>query len=342
MTYIEKCQNYQNLNEYEIHHIIPKAFNGTDDPTNLIKLTYRQHFIAHLLLAKAFPGTNIGHALYYFIYGSKSKRIIKTSRQFEMAKRIAGIKNSVWHNDNKDNYRVPVEIGKNLGLKIGRLSTDIWKNKVCINNGVENKIISINELPQFLDSGYIKGMIKKHKVILVTNGDINTAIPQSLIDEFLIENKSWYIGQTTKSPLRKKGNCIRMHFNDLEKNVLKSEVETYLKNGWAIGRSNKTKKSCSLANIQIYLDNKNKRVKEEELDYYIQLGWKIGIPLHRKEKNQKNNKDKIIIYNKISGVEKRITINQLELYLEQGWIKGRNPINITKIKISRRKEKTLE
>ena len=29
------------------HHIIPKHMGGTDDPSNLIELTVRQHALAH-------------------------------------------------------------------------------------------------------------------------------------------------------------------------------------------------------------------------------------------------------------------------------------------------------
>lgn len=39
---------------YEIHHIVPKAEGGSDDKSNLVKLTARQHYIAHLLLAKIY------------------------------------------------------------------------------------------------------------------------------------------------------------------------------------------------------------------------------------------------------------------------------------------------
>ena len=39
---------------YETHHIVPKAEGGSDDNTNLVKLTARQHYIAHLLLAKIY------------------------------------------------------------------------------------------------------------------------------------------------------------------------------------------------------------------------------------------------------------------------------------------------
>ena len=41
--------------EYEIHHIIPKTLGGDDSNTNLVKLTPREHYIAHLLLTKIYP-----------------------------------------------------------------------------------------------------------------------------------------------------------------------------------------------------------------------------------------------------------------------------------------------
>lgn len=44
---------------YETHHIVPKSFLGTDDPENLVKLTAREHFIAHLFLAKIYGGKMI-------------------------------------------------------------------------------------------------------------------------------------------------------------------------------------------------------------------------------------------------------------------------------------------
>ena len=36
----------------EVHHIIPKSLDGTDNNVNLIALTARQHYIAHMLLVK--------------------------------------------------------------------------------------------------------------------------------------------------------------------------------------------------------------------------------------------------------------------------------------------------
>jgi hypothetical protein len=39
----------------EIHHIVPKCLGGSNDKENLVELTAREHFIAHLLLLKIYP-----------------------------------------------------------------------------------------------------------------------------------------------------------------------------------------------------------------------------------------------------------------------------------------------
>jgi hypothetical protein len=38
--------------DFETHHIIPRSLQGQNSPDNLVKLSYREHFIAHLLLTK--------------------------------------------------------------------------------------------------------------------------------------------------------------------------------------------------------------------------------------------------------------------------------------------------
>lgn len=40
----------------EKHHIIPSSLGGTNDNTNLVKLTAREHFVCHLLLTKMVDG----------------------------------------------------------------------------------------------------------------------------------------------------------------------------------------------------------------------------------------------------------------------------------------------
>jgi hypothetical protein len=77
----------------EIHHIIPKCAGGNDTTNNLVKLTVREHFIAHWML------TNVGLGeVWYklrFAFGfmgvsskTNSYRKLLTSRQFEKSKKI--------------------------------------------------------------------------------------------------------------------------------------------------------------------------------------------------------------------------------------------------------------
>lgn len=41
---------------YEKHHVVPKCMGGTNDKSNIVKLTPEEHYVAHQLLVKIFPG----------------------------------------------------------------------------------------------------------------------------------------------------------------------------------------------------------------------------------------------------------------------------------------------
>ena len=94
ITFIEQCQqknvDYEGYVEY--HHICPKAkkdmFPEYKDfrlhPWNCAVLTARQHFIAHIMLWKAFPNIN---SQTYAIYAMKNKNNMKmNSRLYESLK----------------------------------------------------------------------------------------------------------------------------------------------------------------------------------------------------------------------------------------------------------------
>ena len=42
----------------EKHHIVPRSLGGSDDQSNLVKLTAREHFVCHRLLVKMTSGTD--------------------------------------------------------------------------------------------------------------------------------------------------------------------------------------------------------------------------------------------------------------------------------------------
>lgn len=49
----------------ENHHIIPRCAGGTDDKDNLVRLSAREHYIAHLLLTKIYKNTEFHSKLIF-------------------------------------------------------------------------------------------------------------------------------------------------------------------------------------------------------------------------------------------------------------------------------------
>ena len=66
---------------YETHHILMKSLGGDNSPQNLIKLTAREHFIAHWLLWKIH--NNRQSALAFSMMKRGKKGIILTSRMYD-------------------------------------------------------------------------------------------------------------------------------------------------------------------------------------------------------------------------------------------------------------------
>jgi len=65
----------------ERHHIIPRSLNGSDDSGNILDLTAREHFIAHMILWKCFSG-KMAQAFWLISHLKYNKNKL-TSRQYE-------------------------------------------------------------------------------------------------------------------------------------------------------------------------------------------------------------------------------------------------------------------
>lgn len=63
----------------ETHHIIPRSEGGIDEKENLVNLTAREHYIAHLLLAKIYNDLKMHSAVVYMRCGSVERLRLKTS-----------------------------------------------------------------------------------------------------------------------------------------------------------------------------------------------------------------------------------------------------------------------
>jgi hypothetical protein len=79
-----------NISGYtERHHIIPKSIGGSNDKTNIVKLTPKQHFICHRLLVKMTEGKTRQKMVYAFWIMSNKKRLhLVTSNSYSSAKNL--------------------------------------------------------------------------------------------------------------------------------------------------------------------------------------------------------------------------------------------------------------
>lgn len=86
---IEKAKNRILEGYGENHHIIPRCFGGEDTNDNLVRLTAREHFIAHLLLYKMQTEKRKIHQMLTAVVMMKGKDS-KNSKLYESARKKFG------------------------------------------------------------------------------------------------------------------------------------------------------------------------------------------------------------------------------------------------------------
>ena len=78
----------------EKHHVIPKCMGGNNDKDNIVDLTAREHFVAHMLLCKIYPDNkSLAYALWAFVHWGRTsgdvKRFYKiSSRQYSVIREL--------------------------------------------------------------------------------------------------------------------------------------------------------------------------------------------------------------------------------------------------------------
>jgi hypothetical protein len=90
-TLCKKARDRSVLEGYqEKHHVIPKSLGGSDDATNLVAFTAREHYISHLLLVRITEGVNKSKMINAWFrmscQGSNPEYSFITSRRFERAR----------------------------------------------------------------------------------------------------------------------------------------------------------------------------------------------------------------------------------------------------------------
>ena len=105
---IDRAKSRVTIGYTEKHHIVPKGLGGTDDSSNLVKLTAREHFICHWLLTKMLgDGVYRWKMMYAFNsfnrINKNQKRHTPTSKQYEIMKKMASVARSMLNMGNQYN-----------------------------------------------------------------------------------------------------------------------------------------------------------------------------------------------------------------------------------------------
>jgi hypothetical protein len=126
----------------ENHHIIMRCMGGTDDASNLVKLTGREHWVAHLLLNKIYRTNQTIYACHMMALRCEERGIprIRNSRTYEYIR--------------KQHAKL---IGERNKKMIGEANSQFGTRWICNVELQKNKKISKNEEPP---EGWINGRSK--------------------------------------------------------------------------------------------------------------------------------------------------------------------------------------
>lgn len=100
----------------EHHHIVPVCMGGTDDESNLVALTGREHFVAHQLLVKLYPKVGGLIAAVRFLTSTRQGNPVK-SRIYEWLRKRHAIQMSI---NNKGKKMTPEQIAKAAASHLGK------------------------------------------------------------------------------------------------------------------------------------------------------------------------------------------------------------------------------
>jgi hypothetical protein len=162
---IKLRKNDLNYIYYEDHHIIPKCLSGTDDKSNKVLLTSKEHYICHKLLTYIYKGdSKIVYAFFRMTFDKQGKHFI-SGRNYTYAKELRS--NTPMSKDQKDKLSKSHK-GKITWMK-GRHNTDKTKEKIIkFLTGKQQTKETINKRVQ-----KIKGLKRKRINCIYCNKDFS-------------------------------------------------------------------------------------------------------------------------------------------------------------------------
>lgn len=149
---IEKAKDRLEVYGYhENHHIIPRSLGGTDDPENIVKLLYREHYLCHWLLCKFVEKDTYRMYFAFFKMAQKSpgqKRKV-TARMYETAKKY----NALGYAHRKGRIGLTMSDENKLAMS----ENQTGRTRMHHPETMKQKNPKREDVQQWLDQGYIMG-----------------------------------------------------------------------------------------------------------------------------------------------------------------------------------------
>jgi len=86
---IERARSRELTSDFERHHVVPRSIGGTNESSNIVRLTYREHFLVHWLLVKFTDGDvrrKMQCALHQMAFRNRGNRIV-AAWQYEVSRK---------------------------------------------------------------------------------------------------------------------------------------------------------------------------------------------------------------------------------------------------------------
>lgn len=179
---VKRAQNRKLESYKEKHHILPKCLGGSNDESNLVELTAREHFLCHMLLCEIYPeNIKLKQALWLMSIGKQKNKLniykpsLRTYEKLkeEYSKTLVGTK----HSEKTKEKRRKAKIGFKYSDESKQKMSKAKKGKICseehkkkISEAKKGKSRNITWGTKISEAK--KGKIKKGKPIMQI--DFNT------------------------------------------------------------------------------------------------------------------------------------------------------------------------
>jgi hypothetical protein len=211
------------ITEYtENHHILPKCIGGSNNKSNLVRLTPEEHFVAHQLLVKIYPNcvgliraasrmtvSSYKNVRNNKLYGWLRRRFAKAMSKTQLGSRNSQY-GSMWITNGIFNKKIDKESLIPEGFEKGRTVFSYKKNTLCVicNSGTgstKRKYCDLHRYSEKTCTPETKNKLKEHaknKIGKLNNQFgtvwVNNGIKNKKIKKGTTIPDGWELGQINK------------------------------------------------------------------------------------------------------------------------------------------------